>query len=63
MAEVTLEEVTKVFGEDVVAVDKMNLDIPDGGFVVFVGPSGCGSPRPCVCSPASRTLLPAARSL
>jgi multiple sugar transport system ATP-binding protein len=42
MAEVTLEEVTKVFGEDVVAVDKMNLDIPDGEFVVFVGPSGCG---------------------
>jgi multiple sugar transport system ATP-binding protein len=37
-----LEEVTKVFGEDVVAVDKMNLDIPDGEFVVFVGPSGCG---------------------
>jgi multiple sugar transport system ATP-binding protein len=42
MAEVTLEEVTKVFGEDVVAVNKMNLDIPDGEFVVFVGPSGCG---------------------
>ncbi|HEX2738983.1 MAG TPA: sn-glycerol-3-phosphate ABC transporter ATP-binding protein UgpC [Rubrobacter sp.] len=42
MAEVTLEEVTKVFGEDVVAVNKMNLDIPDGQFVVFVGPSGCG---------------------
>src|SRR5918911_2087486 len=42
MAEVTLEEVTKVFGEDVVAVDKMNLDIPDGEFVVLVGPSGCG---------------------
>ena len=42
MAEVTIEEVTKVFGEDVIAVDKMNLDIPDGEFVVFVGPSGCG---------------------
>ncbi|MGH3148010.1 MAG: ABC transporter ATP-binding protein, partial [Rubrobacter sp.] len=42
MAEVTLEEVTKVFGEDVVAVKGMNLDIPDGEFVVFVGPSGCG---------------------
>ena len=42
MADVTLEEVTKVFGEDVVAVNKMNLDIPDGEFVVFVGPSGCG---------------------
>jgi multiple sugar transport system ATP-binding protein len=42
MAEVTLEEVTKVYGEDVVAVKGMNLDIPDGEFVVFVGPSGCG---------------------
>jgi multiple sugar transport system ATP-binding protein len=42
MAEVTLEDVTKVYGEDVVAVRGMNLDIPDGEFVVFVGPSGCG---------------------
>ncbi len=42
MAEVSLEDVTKVYGEDVLAVDKMNLDIPDGEFVVFVGPSGCG---------------------
>jgi len=42
MAEVTLEDVTKVFGEDVVAVNKMNLDIQDGEFIVFVGPSGCG---------------------
>ncbi len=37
-----MENVTKVFGEDVVAVQEMNLDIPDGEFVVFVGPSGCG---------------------
>ncbi len=42
MAEVTMEEVTKVYGEDVVAVRNLNLDIPDGEFVVFVGPSGCG---------------------
>jgi multiple sugar transport system ATP-binding protein len=42
MAEVTMENVTKVYGEDVVAVNDMNLDIPDGEFVVFVGPSGCG---------------------
>jgi len=42
MAEVTMEDVTKVYGEDVIAVKDMNLDIPDGEFVVFVGPSGCG---------------------
>ncbi|MGI8648766.1 MAG: ABC transporter ATP-binding protein [Rubrobacter sp.] len=42
MAEVTMEDVSKIYGEDVLAVNKMNLDIPDGEFVVFVGPSGCG---------------------
>ena len=42
MAEVTLENVTKIYGEDVVAVDDFNLDITDGEFIVFVGPSGCG---------------------
>ncbi len=42
MAEVTMEDVTKVYSGDVTAVEKMNLDIPDGEFVVFVGPSGCG---------------------
>jgi multiple sugar transport system ATP-binding protein len=42
LAEVTLEDVKKVYGEDVVAVQDMNLDIEDGEFIVFVGPSGCG---------------------
>ncbi|CAN5138616.1 sn-glycerol-3-phosphate ABC transporter ATP-binding protein UgpC [soil metagenome] len=42
MAEVTMEEVSKIYGEDVLAVDSMSLDINDGEFVVFVGPSGCG---------------------
>ena len=42
MAEVTLEDVKKVYGEDVVAVQDMSLDIEDGEFIVFVGPSGCG---------------------
>jgi multiple sugar transport system ATP-binding protein len=42
MAEVKMEDVTKVFGEDVVAVQDMNLDVPEGEFVVFVGPSSCG---------------------
>src|SRR5918911_2492895 len=42
MAAITFEDVTKVYGEDVVAVNELNLDIENGEFVVFVGPSGCG---------------------
>ncbi len=42
MAEVLLNNVTKVYPGDVKAVDSANLDIRDGEFVVLVGPSGCG---------------------
>ena len=46
MAELTLDGVTKVFTEDdgneIVAVDDVNVDIEDGEFLVLVGPSGCG---------------------
>jgi multiple sugar transport system ATP-binding protein len=41
MANVTLEHITKRYG-DVVAVDDMNLNIQDGEFITLVGPSGCG---------------------
>ncbi len=41
MASVTYEHVTKEFG-DVVAVNDLNIHIPDKEFLVFVGPSGCG---------------------
>ena len=41
MAEVTLTNLEKRFG-DVVAVDQIDLDIPDRSFTVLVGPSGCG---------------------
>jgi multiple sugar transport system ATP-binding protein len=41
MANVTLEHVSKRYG-DVVAVEDMNLDIADGEFITLVGPSGCG---------------------
>jgi len=41
MAEITLDHVTKRFG-DVAAVDDVSLEIADGEFLVLVGPSGCG---------------------
>jgi multiple sugar transport system ATP-binding protein len=42
MATIVLEGVTKVFGNEVVAVHDVSLEIRDGEFMVLVGPSGCG---------------------
>ena len=42
MAEVVLEEVTKIYPGDVMAVDDVSLVINDREFLVLVGPSGCG---------------------
>ena len=42
MAEVALENVTKVYPGDVVAVRNVNLLIRDKELLVLVGPSGCG---------------------
>ena len=41
MAGVTLQNVTKRFG-NVVAVNNASLEIKDKEFIVLVGPSGCG---------------------
>ncbi|MGM4911995.1 ABC transporter ATP-binding protein [Hyphomicrobiales bacterium] len=41
MGSITLQKVSKVFGEAKV-IPSIDLDIRDGEFVVFVGPSGCG---------------------
>lgn len=42
MAELKLNNLSKVYGKDVVAVKDFNLHIKDKEFIVFVGPSGCG---------------------
>ncbi|HIT74029.1 MAG TPA: ATP-binding cassette domain-containing protein, partial [Candidatus Avipropionibacterium avicola] len=43
MATVSFNEATRVYpGTDRPAVDKLDLEIGDGEFVVLVGPSGCG---------------------
>jgi multiple sugar transport system ATP-binding protein len=39
---VALKDVTKVFDDGTVAVDKVNLDVGAGEFMVLLGPSGCG---------------------
>src|SRR5687767_13575663 len=42
MAQIELENVSKVFPGDVVALDDVSLRIEDGEFIALVGPSGCG---------------------
>jgi osmoprotectant transport system ATP-binding protein len=39
---ITFETVTKRYPDGTVAVDALDLDIPDGKIMVLVGPSGCG---------------------
>ncbi|MDD3628013.1 MAG: sn-glycerol-3-phosphate ABC transporter ATP-binding protein UgpC [bacterium] len=42
MAQVTLTNVSKIYGNDIYAVKDFNLVIQDKEFIVIVGPSGCG---------------------
>src|SRR5438132_5853507 len=42
VATVTFDGVSKVYDNGFRAVDKLDLVIEDGEFMVFVGPSGCG---------------------
>jgi ABC-type sugar transport system ATPase subunit len=41
MADVKLAGVSKAFGDNLI-LNQINLEIRDGEFMVFVGPSGCG---------------------
>jgi multiple sugar transport system ATP-binding protein len=42
MAKIVLDGVTKLFANEVIAVNNVTLEIGDGEFMVLVGPSGCG---------------------
>jgi multiple sugar transport system ATP-binding protein len=43
MATVTFDDATRMYpGGDRPAVDKLNIEVGDGEFLVLVGPSGCG---------------------
>jgi len=42
MARILFDEVTKIYGDDTLAVDEFDLEIEDGEFLTLVGPSGSG---------------------
>jgi osmoprotectant transport system ATP-binding protein len=39
---ISFHDVHKVYPDGTVAVDRLNLEVPEGTLTVFVGPSGCG---------------------
>jgi multiple sugar transport system ATP-binding protein len=42
MAEITMRNIVKRYGDGFPAVNDISLDIADGEFMILVGPSGCG---------------------
>jgi multiple sugar transport system ATP-binding protein len=42
VAHIVLQGISKIYGQNVVAVDNIDLEIHDGEFMVLLGPSGCG---------------------
>ena len=49
MATVTFDHMYKKYGDDVIAVNDLNLEVKDGEFLVLVGPSGCGKTTALRC--------------
>ncbi len=42
MAEIRMDDLTKIYGDGTLAVGEFTLTVEDGEFLVLVGPSGCG---------------------
>jgi len=42
VAEIVLDDISKVYGDGTEAVSRLSLNVDDGEFMVLVGPSGCG---------------------
>ena len=62
MAAVSFDDVSKVFPDGTIAVDRLSLDVEDGEFLVLVGPPAPASRRRSAWSPGSRTRRAATSS-
>ena len=49
MAEVVVQNLTKVYPGGALALDDLSLEIADGEFMILVGPSGCGKTTALRC--------------
>src|ERR1700716_2340548 len=58
VAEIQLEQLTKVYADGTRAVSDLDLEIGDGELVVFVGPSGCGKTRALRIIPGLEEISP-----
>ena len=46
---VEIDNVSRIFGGKVIAVDDVSLNVGEGEFITLLGPSGCGRPRSFAC--------------